>query len=492
MNTTKASDSQWRQALSIAPLAVINRLSEIFNDQEKKKCPSGGQKRKLKAITEPSRQCFRMLNAQSDDGTTIQFASGDFVKIIHYIGEHAEWHKEALLQIPGNKLNLILYMDECTGGNVLATASNKRMYFFYVCIRELGYLHSSTAFLPWACIPAKDLADDNAPDMSAVTRAILHDWLGQKLNTCVLHGRRFSIALQSFLGDYDAIRLVFSTKGAAGLKPCALCSNVLSKARPEAEADDFFVTISSSEPARFIGYNMDEFFTIYDESLQNAEHLTKTRLKETEKFFGFLINKNCLFADQRLRQLLNLSHVVIDSTHCYYANGIAAQEMMLMMQFMQSKHNITTDLLRQSIREVDWKSRDEHFASPSGRSFLFQPSFWTGDLFKGSASQVWYLLPWLHFHLHELLTDHTCPEWRCFAALVNAHYALRAIRSGGTNYSWLDQSQIEHQKLFSDRYGEAMRPKHHLRLHLPHLPQIYKEKGYSDSFPCEKKHQSYR
>jgi hypothetical protein len=36
MNTTKASDSQWRQALSIAPLAVINRLSEIFNDQEKK------------------------------------------------------------------------------------------------------------------------------------------------------------------------------------------------------------------------------------------------------------------------------------------------------------------------------------------------------------------------------------------------------------------------------------------------------------------------
>ena len=163
-----------------------------------------------------------------------------------------------------------------------------------------------------------------------------------------------------------------------------------------------------------------------------------------------------------------------------------------MMQFMQSKHNITTDLLRQSIREVDWKSRDEHFASPSGRSFLFQPSFWTGDLFKGSASQVWYLLPWLHFRLHELLTDHTCPEWRCFAALVNAHYALRAIRSGGTNYSWLDQSQIEHQKLFSDRYGEAMRPKHHLRLHLPHLPQIYKEKGYSDSFPCEKKHQSYR
>ena len=37
MNTAKASDSQWRQALSIAPLAVINRLSEIFNDQEEKK-----------------------------------------------------------------------------------------------------------------------------------------------------------------------------------------------------------------------------------------------------------------------------------------------------------------------------------------------------------------------------------------------------------------------------------------------------------------------
>ena len=192
-----------------------------------------------------------MLEVQSD-GKKMNFSSGDFVKIINYVGDHAVWHKESVLKIQSNKLNVILYMDECTGGNVLATASNKRMYFFYICIRELGFLHSSTAFLPWACIPAKDLADDDAPDMAAVTRAILHDWLCQKLDDCVLHGRRFSIALQSFLGDYDAIRLVFSTKGAAGLKPCALCSNVLSKARPEAEADDFFVTISSSEPARFI------------------------------------------------------------------------------------------------------------------------------------------------------------------------------------------------------------------------------------------------
>ena len=299
MNTAQASASQWRQALEIAPAQVIHRLSQIFNPEQNASrssdaqagaqsgAQSGAQKRKLKAITEPSRQCYRLLTASTDTGAAITFASGDFQQLMHYIGEQAGWHKEALLRIPGDTLHVIICMDEATGGNVLATSSNKRIYFFNLCVKELGNEWRKTAFLPWACIPAKDLAEENGPDMATVTRCILQDWVSQRLQQgSAIHGRRFKVHLDGFLADYDAVRLVFSCKKASGMKPCALCSNVLAKGRAEAEADDFFVTISSWEPSRFVGYDTTEFFNNYDEQLQKAERLNKSAQKEQEIFLG--------------------------------------------------------------------------------------------------------------------------------------------------------------------------------------------------------------
>ena len=431
-----------------------------------------------------------MLTATRADTVSIQFASADFTSMLHYIGQHVPWHRDAILQVPGDKLTVLFYMDECTGGNVLATASNKRMYFFYAAIKELGYLNCKTAFLPWACIPAKDLSLEDGPNMASVTRAILQDWVAQQLEQgCVLHGRRFRVFLECLLADYDAIRQILDTKGAAALKPCALCSNVLSKARAEAESDPFFVTISSCDQSRFVGYNMMEFFAIYDDMLHEAQHLTKTRLKEKEKIFGFFLNKNCLFADPNLRMKLNLDHLIIDSTHCYYANGIASQELLLMMQIFEKKHGITTEMWQQTIRDVPWRCRDEHFRAPSARAFLFQQSFWSGEMFKGSASQVWFLLPWLHFHMHQLAIDHNASEWKSFSALLKCHYALRAIRNGAHDYEKLNQAQLEHHHWFGSTWGDLLRPKHHLRLH---LASIYRKFGYADAFPCEKKHQDYK
>eukprot|EP00435_Cladocopium_sp_Y103_P070605 s863_g35.t1 len=162
---------------------------------------------------------------------------------------------------------------------------------------------------------------------------------------------------------------------------------------------------------------------------------------------------------------------------------------MLISQFVKDRYGITTEMWQRTIRDVPWQCRDEHFKAPSGRAFLFQESLWAGDMFKGSASQVWFLLPWLHFHMHQLVVDHNCAEWKCFAALLKVHYALRTIRNGGNAYDNFDQAQVEHHGLFAETWGELLRPKHHLRLH---LASIYKKFGYLDSFPCEKKHQDYK
>ena len=102
---------------------------------------------------------------------------------------------------------------------------------------------------------------------------------------CVLHGRRLTVFLKSLLADYDAIRVIFDTKGAGALKPCALCSNVLAKAQAEADNGPFFMTISSCDQSRFVGYNMTESVAMCDEQLLEAQHLTTFGILPRQELF---------------------------------------------------------------------------------------------------------------------------------------------------------------------------------------------------------------
>ena len=73
---------------------------------------------------------------------------------------------------------------------------------------------------------------------------------------------------------------------------------------------------------------------------------------------------------------------------------------------------------------------------------------------------------WLHFHMHQLVVDQNCSEWKCLAALLKIHYALRAVRNGAHEYEHLNKSPLEHHHLFGATWGDLLRTKHHLRLHL--------------------------
>ena len=68
--------------------------------------------------------------------------------------------------------------------------------------------------------------------------------------------------------------------------------------------------------------------------------------------------------------------------------------------------------------------------------------------------------------MHQLVVDQNCSEWKCLAALLKIHYALRAVRNGAHEYEHLNKSPLEHHHLFGATWGDLLRTKHHLRLHL--------------------------
>lgn len=67
---------------------------------------------------------------------------------------------------------------------------------------------------------------------------------------------------------------------------------------------------------------------------------------------------------------------------------------------------------------------------------------------------------------------------------------LRKIRGGAGNLGCLAKFQEMHQRLYVEAYGlEKVRPKHHLRMH---LPTIYEKGGYVDCWATEARHRLYK
>eukprot|EP00438_Fugacium_kawagutii_P033576 Skav205226 [mRNA] locus=scaffold1794:6668:15889:- [translate_table: standard] len=66
---------------------------------------------------------------------------------------------------------------------------------------------------------------------------------------------------------------------------------------------------------------------------------------------------------------------------------------------------------------------------------------------------------------------------------------LRSYRRGHGDARALDDAQRHHQQLFVLTYDSEIRPKHHLRMHLPAMYQTY---PYRDCFACETKMRDYK
>ena len=310
-------------------------------------------------------------------------------------------------------------MDECTGGNVLATNSSKKSCFFYIAVKQLAHLQSADCWFPHSMVPSRDVTDV-AGGVSSVTASIVRHLHLQRQEGVSINGVRYTLNLQLYIGDYDSVARVFLSKGASGLHCCALCANVVAAWSDVPSFDGHFLTISSDEVEHFQVYDPTELYAVHDELQSQINNMTKAQKQEKETQFGFGIHEQSLLSCQTSRTLLSIDKVVYDSHHLYFANGVAAQEILLLQKQLASDLHLELSRIQESVCEVPWACNNSSFSSVSGRKHLFHPSLWRGVFFKGSATAVWYLMPLLWYYAFVFGKDLLSDALKCFSALMDA------------------------------------------------------------------------
>ena len=434
--------------------------------------------------------CYEKVSLPSTESTPVHFYMGKIQHMLQYIMSQSKCYKACFDTAFGTNdtMDVLLYADETTGGNVLATASSKQYYFIHVAIKQIGHLRLEEAWWPLTAIPARDLKlirGQLSAVMALVCRSIdKQNKEGICLGEKTLHANVFAL-----VGDYDAIAKTFAAKGAAGLKPCCLCQNILMKSSSVPMADDYFKSIACPSVNAFQQYKADELIGCYDKLLSETKRSTQKFKDESETTFGFSLLDDGVLACHTARSMLTIHKVVFDSQHNYFSNGIATSEMVLMLEHFTKSSGLTLTDIQRSVREVAWCCANRNFSSPSLRSWLFDERLWKGTMYKGSATQLWYAMPLFNWFLQTFSNDRIMPQLQSWNALMEVYLSLKAFRHDAGNPQELASKQQIHQELFCHYFPNDVRPKHHLRLH---MPKQYEKLLYVDCWCLEKKHQKYK
>ena len=124
------------------------------------------------------------------------------------------------------------------------------------------------------------------------------------------------------LGDHEGLRSFAGCKGAAGLKPCWRCCNVISGQR---DLPPNHVHLGCSDTSLWRPQTDDGLMAV-------LAHLrgcnTKKSLQEAEKFLGWSLasTEKGIFGSTMLRSMISLESLYVDSMHQFYSNGLVNQD----------------------------------------------------------------------------------------------------------------------------------------------------------------------
>eukprot|EP00438_Fugacium_kawagutii_P025331 Skav230906 [mRNA] locus=scaffold3693:74068:75429:- [translate_table: standard] len=268
----------------------------------------------------------------------------------------------------------------------------------------------------------------------------------------------------------ESQRSALCAKGSAGLKPCAFCADCLAKdAESTAERADFH-TIAEPDISAFTKHTQASLQRYLREHINNLPRTTKKNKDLREKCLGYRITPDGMWTSDACCNTLPLNRFVNDSMHLYFANGIVCTEIQLLLSEVQRVTGKTVDDVKATVLDAGWV-RPKHSVKEGENAYwckrLFKVTFFTGTMYKGSASQTRALAPLLSW-LAESVWQHM-PLLRdaalSFLALHRCVQCLKTLNQT-KNFALLSELQRAHQIAFAKVWSKAIRPKHHHRLHL--------------------------
>ena len=323
---------------------------------------------------------------------------------------------------PGQCLSIILYNDEVTSGNIVAVSTAKKVSLWYFCILEMGRRWSDCMWHPMCLLQHADF-DNVQEKFSHVAKAIISsiesENLGQGFSVQLPDGYHLlRLELSFMMGDLDAARAGLDQKGSSGIRPCLYCKNVVKKNSQLVTINPMFKEIGSSDIRNFLEQSDSDIFTVYDNLEVTQPTMRKKAFTKKEQCAGFKYNSNGLLADQVLRNVIPPSKWLVDHMHIYRSNGICSWEVVSMFQLWQEQgHGDLTQFL-----SLDWCTSGGESCTQSWRNFLGHESMFTGNTYKGSASNLMAFFPLFHYFL-----ERTCANIHCMKAGMKSFRSLRRI-----------------------------------------------------------------
>lgn len=435
------------------------------------------------------------------DGHMVQLPMVDLKGLVAKLLSECEDFARAIqtAQQQSPTLSAVIYFDDATAGNVLAADKSRKCALWYLTWKECNAnITNPNIWLPLAAIQS-DAVYNLQGGASQVLIKVLELAITQELE----EGIRVETALGPmtfkqtqrcfFLGDHEAVRAAFVTKGSAGMKPCFHCSNVLKRGSDITTLDPFFVEIDAEQ--NFVASSNAEIFANADRLTRCA---TRTEREALEKATGLAYDRHGVWFSE-MREKLPPSNVLTDTMHTYFSNGCASWEVALFVGQLLHFTHVALVLLRETAIAAKWKANRANKKTIGYITSLFHERLFSPDLYKGQAHQTAAIVPLLRFYLETMVI----PGGRLpakyslsFQALSNLTRYLKRLQLCGELFTAAHASELtrlteRRHVLFKAAYGkDQFRPKHHHRFHISE--NLLASGFFPSCDPLEGKHQIYK
>ena len=391
-------------------------------------------------------------------------------------------------------LSLILYCDEVTPGNPLASRVGRKCWVVYCAIKQMDGLLADVDAWVTLFIARSSLVQNVAAGMSAIMKEVLLNI--SKNPVCdVQHfglmlkqpagGPNVFLKLQFcfFLQDGQAMKMVYSVKGDSGSRFCPLCKNIFACK----EESDELPTVCRFLKREQLQLSSDvEIMASWKRTQQRANEykskkMTAAAFSQWQQATGITWEPECLLASPLLEDVLQpCKQWVHDWLHCLLSNGIFAIASFLLLNSL----NVWDTMLDY----VAMWTLPKHLQGINIKA-LFEPAKGKknkkSEKINATASELMTLEPVLTQFVEKV----ALPAGT-FIAECEAYVALATLVQ-------MFQGKLEPQTLLSQvervlalwcaaGWQDRMIKKHHWLLHFPSHVEVHGK--IASCFTAERKH----
>ena len=407
--------------------------------------------------------------------------------------------RRALASSCQGTLSAILYADEVTPGNPLRPDNRRRFWSFYIGFQELGpvALSREQYWIPLAVLRTCK-ANSVRGGLSAAFRALVRACLLAPANLAVVGmpiefdeggPQLLRIKITNILADESALKSLWSVKGAAGVRPCFLCKNVVSIHSRLAQDSGYLVDIGCADASCFDLATDEDIWSSWDDLALQRGHLGKGAFELRERACGLSFNEDGVLSDLELRRFLRpVSMTTLDFMHCFLQSGVVAQELAGFLSSCKAKLRAGYSHI-QTLAGADWRfpkslekgKLDAIFCSARERS--------ADEGWKASASETLVALPLVRYFAETVARPSGLLEDECasFCMVCEIVDRLMCIKRGGPKDRELLKLVRRHLEAHRALYGDLyLKPKHHLAWH--NVSKALSSDLFLDTFVLERKH----